>query len=163
MQQCRSLSRSMQRAIYPLRPYWVMLLPVAFPGPRLQAQLHACGKGWRCWIRSCRPRSLPLGSKPESRLSCSPLSSPSHLDSTPRQLDSASTGRERTFHIKLDSSTGLLFFFNDQGDVLSICSIIIFHPSKQWNARFFILCDVIFLVRLQGKFEIDHSNLEVKG
>ena len=24
-------------------------------------------------------------------------------------------------------------------------------------AKFFILCNVIFLVRLQGKFEIDHS------
>ena len=31
------------------------------------------------------------------------------------------------------------------------------HLSKLWNARFSILCDVIFLVRLQGKFEIDHS------
>ena len=25
------------------------------------------------------------------------------------------------------------------------------------KAKFFILCDVIFLVRLQGKFAIDHS------
>ena len=25
------------------------------------------------------------------------------------------------------------------------------------QAKFFILCEVIFLVRLQGKFEIDHS------
>ena len=25
------------------------------------------------------------------------------------------------------------------------------------NAKFSILCDVIFLVRLQGKFEIEHS------
>ena len=36
-------------------------------------------------------------------------------------------------------------------------SIFIFHHSKLWKAKFFILCDVIFLVRLQGKFEIDHS------
>ena len=35
--------------------------------------------------------------------------------------------------------------------------MIIFHLSKRWKAKFFILCDVIFLVRLQGKFEIDHS------
>ena len=34
---------------------------------------------------------------------------------------------------------------------------IIFHLSKLWKAKFFILCDVVFLVRLQGKFEIDHS------
>ena len=32
--------------------------------------------------------------------------------------------------------------------------MIIFHLVK---AKFFIPCDVIFLVRLQGKFEIDHS------
>ena len=38
-----------------------------------------------------------------------------------------------------------------------IGSTIICHPSKLWKAKFFILCDVIFLVRLQGKFEIDHS------
>ena len=36
-------------------------------------------------------------------------------------------------------------------------SIIIFHLSKLWKAIFFILCDVKFLVRLQGKFDIDHS------
>ena len=35
--------------------------------------------------------------------------------------------------------------------------VIIFHSSKLWKTKFFILCDVIFLVRLQGKFEIDHS------
>ena len=35
--------------------------------------------------------------------------------------------------------------------------IIIFHLSKLWKAKFLILCDVILLVRLQEKFEIDHS------
>ena len=35
-------------------------------------------------------------------------------------------------------------------------SIIIFHLSKLWKAKFFILCDVIFLVKLRGKFDIDH-------
>ena len=35
-------------------------------------------------------------------------------------------------------------------------SIITFHLSyKLWKAKLFILCDVIFLVRLLGKFEID--------
>ena len=34
--------------------------------------------------------------------------------------------------------------------------IIIFHLSKLWKAKFSILCDVIFLERLQGKLEIDH-------
>ena len=29
--------------------------------------------------------------------------------------------------------------------------------SQIRNAKFFILCDVILVVRLQGKFEIDHS------
>ena len=42
-------------------------------------------------------------------------------------------------------------------DVLRIGSIIIFHLSKLWKAKFSILYDVIFLARLQGKFEIDHS------
>ena len=40
---------------------------------------------------------------------------------------------------------------------MRICSILIFHLSKQWKAKFFILCDVILLVRLQEKFEIDQS------
>ena len=38
-----------------------------------------------------------------------------------------------------------------------IRSTIIFHQSNLWKARFFILCDVILLARLQGKFDIDHS------
>ena len=42
-------------------------------------------------------------------------------------------------------------------EVVRIGSIIISHMSKWWNTKFFILCDEIFLVRLQGKFEIDHS------
>ena len=40
---------------------------------------------------------------------------------------------------------------------MRIGSTIIFHLSKLWTAEFFILCDVIFLVRLQEKFDIDHS------
>ena len=36
-------------------------------------------------------------------------------------------------------------------------SIIIFHLSKLWKAKFSLLWDVIFLVRLQGKFDNDHS------
>ena len=47
-------------------------------------------------------------------------------------------------------------------DVARICSIITFHLSKLWKVKFSILCDVIFLVRLQGKFDIDHSQ-EWKG
>ena len=42
-------------------------------------------------------------------------------------------------------------------EVIRIGSIIIFHLSKLWKAKFFILCDIIYLVRLQEKFEIDHS------
>ena len=42
-------------------------------------------------------------------------------------------------------------------EVVRIVSIIIFRLSKLWKAKFFILCGVTFLVRLQGKFEIDHS------
>ena len=39
-------------------------------------------------------------------------------------------------------------------EVVRIGSIIVFHLSKLWKAKFFMLCDVIFLMRLQGKFEI---------
>ena len=41
--------------------------------------------------------------------------------------------------------------------VARIVDRIIFHPSKLWKAKFFILYDAIFLVRLQGKFQLDHS------
>ena len=41
--------------------------------------------------------------------------------------------------------------------------MINFHLSKLWKAKFFILCGVIFLVRLQEKLEIDHSMGERKG
>ena len=41
--------------------------------------------------------------------------------------------------------------------VVGIGSMIIFHLSRLRKATFSILCDVIFLVRLQGKFEIGHS------
>ena len=43
------------------------------------------------------------------------------------------------------------------GEVVRIGSVIIFHLSKLWKAKFSILRDVIFLVRLQEKFDIDHS------
>ena len=42
-------------------------------------------------------------------------------------------------------------------DVVRIGSLIIFHLSKLSKAKFFILCDAIFLVRLRGKCEIDHT------
>ena len=42
-------------------------------------------------------------------------------------------------------------------EVVRIGSITIFHLSKLCKAKFFILCDVIFLVSLKEKFEIDHS------
>ena len=42
-------------------------------------------------------------------------------------------------------------------EVARICGIIIFHLSKLWKVKFSILCDVVFLWRLQGKFDIDHS------
>ena len=47
-------------------------------------------------------------------------------------------------------------------DVARICGIITFHLSKLWKVKFSILCDVIFLVTLQGNFDIDHSQ-EWKG
>ena len=38
-----------------------------------------------------------------------------------------------------------------------IDNVIVFHLSKLWKAKFSMLCDVIILVRQQGKFEVDHS------
>ena len=35
--------------------------------------------------------------------------------------------------------------------------MIILHLSKLRKAKFFIMCGVIFLMRLHGKFDIDHS------
>ena len=43
---------------------------------------------------------------------------------------------------------------------MRISYLIIFHLSKLWKATFFMLCDVMFLVRLQGKFDIDHLGSE---
>ena len=37
---------------------------------------------------------------------------------------------------------------------LLVRSMILFHPSKLQNAKFFILCDAIFLLRLQGKLTL---------
>ena len=41
-------------------------------------------------------------------------------------------------------------------EVVRIGGMVIFH-SKLWKAKFFILCDVIFMLRLQGKFDINGS------
>ena len=43
-----------------------------------------------------------------------------------------------------------------KSEVVRCGNIIIFYLSKQWKAKFFIVCDVIFLVRLQEKLEIDY-------
>ena len=45
---------------------------------------------------------------------------------------------------------------------MRIFIIIIFHLSKLWKVKLSLLCDVIFLVGLEGKFDIDHSQ-EWKG
>ena len=46
-------------------------------------------------------------------------------------------------------------------EAMRIGCIIIFHLGKLWKATFFILCDVIFLLRLQGKFEIGSERANV--
>ena len=48
-------------------------------------------------------------------------------------------------------------------DVVRIGVIIIAHLRKLWKAKFFKMCDVTFLVRLQGKFDIAHSVQEWTG
>ena len=67
--------------------------------------------------------------------------------------------RLQPFHSQVQNST-----FSQEKCISEVVriGIIFYHPSKLWKAKFFILCDVIFLVRLQEKFEIDHS-WELKG
>ena len=43
-------------------------------------------------------------------------------------------------------------FKKNKSEVVRIGSIIICHPNKLCKAKFFILCDGIFLLRLHGKF-----------
>ena len=42
-------------------------------------------------------------------------------------------------------------------EAVRVGSVNSFHLNNLWKATFFILCDVIFLMRLEGKFEVDHS------
>ena len=42
-------------------------------------------------------------------------------------------------------------------------SVVIFHLSKLWKVKFFILWDVIFLVRFQGKIWLSDPTWEWKG
>ena len=56
------------------------------------------------------------------------------------------------FHSQVQKST-----FSQQSEVVRIGSVINFHLSKLWKAKFFTLCDVILLVQLQGKLDLDHS------
>ena len=48
-------------------------------------------------------------------------------------------------------------------EVVRIDSIILFHRYKLWKAKFFILCDVIFLVKLHWEEIWNWSILGVKG
>ena len=65
---------------------------------------------------------------------------------------------QQPFHAQVQKSTfSQPFKEKCISDVVRIDSIIIFHLSKLWKVKFFILCDVTFLVRLQEKFEIDYS------
>ena len=57
---------------------------------------------------------------------------------------------------KFHSKAQKVHKYTCKSEVVRIGSIIISHQmSKLWKAKFFILCDVIFLVRLQEKFDID--------
>ena len=63
------------------------------------------------------------------------------------------------YHILVMKSEFILYMHQYHEVVrFSIWTLIIFNLSKWWKAKFSILCDAIFLVRLQGKFDIDHSS-----
>ena len=64
-----------------------------------------------------------------------------------------------SFTPELKTSPGLLKR-NCISEVGRIWSIkIIFHLSKLWKAKFSLLWDAIFLVRLEEEFHIDHSDI----
>ena len=59
----------------------------------------------------------------------------------------------KPFHSQVQKSTfSQPFKEKCVSEVVRIGSVINFHPSKLWKARFSILCDVICLVRLQEIF-----------
>ena len=58
-----------------------------------------------------------------------------------------------TLALPSSKSTFSQLYKEKWSDAVIIGSIIIFRLSKLWKAKFFILCDVTFPVRLQGKFD----------
>ena len=80
--------------------------------------------------------------------------------SSPRPLVCVCVRENQTKWLSLGSGLTLSLPRNVEKcvtDVVRIGSVIIFHLSKLWRAKFFILFDVILLVRLQEKSEIDSS------
>ena len=59
-----------------------------------------------------------------------------------------------SYNVTFLSSNGT---FSENCEVVRIGSVIIFHLSMLWKAKFLTLFDALFLVSLQGKFEIDQS------
>ena len=57
---------------------------------------------------------------------------------------------------QISESTFSQPFKSSRSDIVRIGSII-FYLRKLGKAKFFVLCGVVLLVRLQGKLEIDHS------
>ena len=60
-------------------------------------------------------------------------------------------------HILLASRMTVQTFHSQRVQKLHSPNKLLLIKEVLWKAKFFILCGVIFLVRLQGKFGIDHS------
>ena len=104
---------------------------------------HVVGFCWGLWISFIgQGRTRTLEAEKKFKL---PLSLSYSLHSFTLSLPSSKSTFSQSFKEKCTR------------EVARIGSIIVFHVSKPWKAKFSILRDVILLVRLQGKFDIDHS------
>ena len=111
----------------------------------------------RCHVTWASPRPL-CSSHPSDSSSSLALSRPWPGVTSPMPIE-----KPRLPEIKNPSVIDIVSAFSQPfkekriSGVVRIGSIVIFYLSKLWKAKFFILCDVIFLVRLLGKFDIDYG------
>ena len=109
---------------------------------------------FHCWVCSIFVSRLEMC--PRRRIRCSPRAvgrGPCRSGTWTRTERSMATVRSTLEQITSPQP----FQGKCISEVVRFGSTIVFHSSKLLKAKFSILCDVIFLARLQGKFEIDHS------
>ena len=129
--------------------------------PLGRASFDACGSPWRMWRTSWWSPFCSCSSSLWWACSCSMGSSitvPTHPSLPKTPASRWICYRSKPFHSQIQKvHSPNLLKKKCISDVVRLGSIIIFHLSKLSKAKFFTLCDAIFLVRLQGEFEVDHS------